>query len=172
MKTALSPVYLMALDLIDRFDDEFLQLASVLRHLKETDPESLKSLLAERRLGRRKAYYLIEIDKAFGDIAEAQAKRLCQIGWTRLKVIAASVTSKNREKLLRLAERHTVEDLKALMRGKQPIEGRRAVLLYFSPEQYKEFAKEIVKAGAIKSGDGFANKEDALIRAIRRKKSD
>jgi len=56
MKTALSPVYLMALDLIDRFDDEFLQLASVLRHLKETDPESLKSLLAERRLGQRKAY--------------------------------------------------------------------------------------------------------------------
>jgi len=167
MNGAPHPIYAKALQLIDRLDDEFLQLALLLGQIKAKDPDAFRDLITERGLGRRKAYYLLAIEKAFGDIAHTQRERLSRIGWTKLQIVAASVTPQNREKLLRLAEKHTAEDLKTLTRGDQPIAGRKAVLLYFSPEQYKTFAKAIVKHGAIKSGDGFTKKEEAVIRAVR-----
>jgi hypothetical protein len=79
----------------------------------------------------------------------AQQERLNRIGWTKLQILARKATSKNREKLLRLAEAHTIEDLKALMQGQEPLEGRRTVLLYFSAKQYERFAKAIAPAAAL-----------------------
>jgi hypothetical protein len=162
-------IYRTAFALCQRFDDKFLELAALLRRLREIDPYAFKRFLTQVGLGRRKTYYLVEIVEAFGDIAQIQQERLNRIGWTKLKIVARNATPKNREKLLRLAESHTAEDLMALMRGEEPIEGRRTVLLNFSPKQYERFAKAIEKSGAIRSGKGFANKEEALIRALKRK---
>jgi hypothetical protein len=162
-------IYTKALTLSYRFDDKFVELAALLRQLKESDPSAFKNFLVQAGLGRRRSYYLIDVAEAFGDIAMAQQERLNRIGWTKLQILARNVTPKNREKLLRLAEGHTVEDLKALMQGQEPLEGRRTVLLYFSAKQYEKFAKAIAKNGAIRSGEGYANKEEALIRALKRK---
>jgi hypothetical protein len=162
-------IYTKALTLSYRFDDKFVELAALLRQLKESDPSAFKNFLVQAGLGRRRSYYLIDVAEAFGDIAMAQQERLNRIGWTKLQILARNVTPKNREKLLRLAEGHTVEDLKALMQGQEPLEGRRTVLLYFSAKQYEKFAKVIAKNGAIRSGEGYANKEEALIRALKRK---
>jgi len=169
MKTDIHTTYVKALDLCQRFDDKFVELAALLRRLKESDPSAFKNFITQAGLGRRRSYYLVAVAEAFGDIAMAQQERLNRIGWTKLQILARKVTSKNREKLLRLAEAHTVEDLKARMQGQEPLEGRRTVLLYFSAKQYERFAKAIAKNGAIRSGDGYANKEEALIRALKGK---
>jgi hypothetical protein len=166
MKDELDPIYARALRLIVHFEDEFLELASLVRKLYETNSDEFKTLIAQQHLGRRKAYYLVEVDRAFGDIANEQCVRLNEIGWTKLATIAASITHKNREKLLKLAEAHTVEDIKALVRGETPVTDRKTIVLYFTPKQHEKFAKVILKHGAIKSGDGFAKKEEALIAAL------
>ncbi len=170
MKTQGDPVVIEhVLQLLDRFDDEFLSLASALRNLRKNSPPDFSAVLAEGRLGRRKAYYLLEIAEAFWDLLHSERARLSAIGWTKLKTIARNVTAKNREKLLRLAEVHTAEELKWILRGEEPVQGKKAVLLYFSPKQYEKFAKSISKHGAVKVGRRFAGKEEALIRALRKK---
>lgn len=152
-----------------RFDDNFLELASLLRQLQKTAPDDFKRLLAIQQLGMRKGYYLVEIDRAFGDL-DVPRFRLNKIGWTKLQVMAAHVTPDNVEQLLTLAETHTTENLKAIMRGEKPIIGGRSVLLLFTGKQYEAFTKAILKHGAIKNADGFINKERALIKAVRKNK--
>lgn len=163
------PIYARVLELVARLDDDFLDLASLLRELKDNQPEDFNALIAERFLSRRMAYYLLTVYQTFGDIAQSQRIRLSRIGWTKLIVIAPQVTTKNREKLLKLAEAYKVEDLKAIMRGQAPIIGRKTVTLYLTPKQHEKFAKAILKHGAVQSGDGYAGKEAALIEALRKK---
>ena len=64
-----------------KLDDEFLELASHLRQVKQTNPKGFKKLYYMPQLGRRKAYYLVSIDKAFGN-KNVPAERLKKIGWT------------------------------------------------------------------------------------------
>ena len=165
----LEPVYFRTLLLIARFNDKFLELASLLRALHDTAPDDFKQLIKIPQLGRRKGYYLVAIDKAFANL-KVPPFQLNQIGWTKLQVIASHVTPANVNQLLALAEKHTTENLKAIMRGEKPILGGRSVLLHFTAEQFSQFAEAIVKCGAIKNGDGFIGKEAALIKAIGKNK--
>lgn len=161
----LNSVYLQALILIAGFNDRFLELASLLRHLNDTAPDDFHRFLAIRQLGQRKGYYLVEIDRAFSDL-DVPPFRLNQIGWTKLQVIAPHVTPDNVDQMLTLAETHTTESLKAIMRGDEPIIGGRSVLLLFTAEQFARFSAAILKCGAIKNGEGFIGKEAALTKAI------
>jgi hypothetical protein len=165
----LDHVYFRTLLLIARFNDKFLELASHLRELHETAPNDFKQLIKIPQLGRRKGYYLVEIDRAFADL-DVPPFRLNQIGWTKLQVIAPHVTPDNVGHLLTLAEMHTTENLKAIMRGDKPIIGGRSVLLLFTGEQFNKFSEAILKWGAVKNGDGFIGKEAALIEAINKNK--
>ena len=156
--------------LVARFNDTFLELASLLRRLHQTDPEWFRQIIAIPQLGRRKAYYLLQIDRVFGDLP-VERFRLNQIGWTKLQVIAEDVTLQNYEELIALAEAHTVENLKAIMRGEKPILKGRSVLLHFTRKQFRVFSKAILKHGAIKNGAGFIRKEKALTKALRQIKT-
>jgi hypothetical protein len=152
--------------LIARSSDKFLELGSLLRRLQESEPANFQRLIAIPQLGKRKAYYLVEIARAFGEVSNQERFRLAKIGWTKLQVIAAHVRPENKEELLSLAEENTVENLKALMRGDQPIVDGRSVLLHFTGNQFGAFSSAILKHGAIKSGAGFIDKEAALISAL------
>ena len=92
--------------LIDAEEDRFLDLAALLRKLKDTQPNDFASLIDWPKLGRRKAYYLLEIDEAFGDKADLRP-RLSEIGWTKAAKIAKFATPENTDELLELAESYT-----------------------------------------------------------------
>ena len=167
MKDEFEPLFFEALLLISRLDDSFLELGSLLRQLQETSPHDFKALISTAQLRRRKGYYLVDIDRAFGG-NEQLRPRLNKIGWTKLAMIAKHVTQDNREDLLQLAEAHTARNLQAIMRGDEPIIGGRVILLHFTGEQFAAFSKAILAHGAIQNGDGFIGKEMALIDALGR----
>ena len=167
MKDDFEPLYFDALLLISRLDDGFLELGSLLRQFQETSPHDFNALISTAQLRRRKGYYLVEIDRAFGG-NEQLRPLLNKIGWTKLAMIAKRVTQDNREDLLQLAGAHTARNLQAIMRGDEPIIGGRVILLHFTWEQFATFSKAILAHGAIQNGDGFIGKEMALIGALGR----
>lgn len=162
-------LYLQTLLMIAKGNDKFLTLAAHLRQLYDTAPEEFRRLAKLRILGRRKAYYLLEVDRIFGGDQE-MAVRLNRIGWTKLQIIAPYVTKENREELVALAEAHTAVNLKAMMRGMAPILGGRTVVLHFTKKQFAGFAEAILAHGATKNGAGFIDKERALIKALKKRK--
>jgi hypothetical protein len=98
MKDDFEPLYFGALLLISRLDDSFLELGSLLRQFQETSPHDFNALISTAQLRRRKGYYLVDIDRAFGG-NEQLRPRLNKIGWTKLAMIAKHVTQDNREDL-------------------------------------------------------------------------
>ena len=134
MEREFDPLFFETLLLIARFNDNFLELASLLRQVYETSHHDFKTLISIPQLGPRKGYYLVEIDKAFGG-NEHLRPRLNKIGWTKLQLIAKHVTHDNREDFLKLAEANTAKNLERIMHGVDPIIGGRSVLLVFTAEQ-------------------------------------
>jgi len=165
MKDELEPLFFETLLLISRFNDKFLELGARLRQLQETNPDDFQELISMPQLGRRKGYYLVEIDRVFGG-NEQLGPRLNKIGWTKLVMIAKHVTPDNREHLLKLAEAHNVRNLNAIMRGDTPIIDGRSIVLYFTAEQFAVFVDAMLKNGATKNGEGFIGKEAAVIAAL------
>ena len=151
--------------LVSQIDEEFIELGSLLHNLQETAPEDFQALLSQPQLGKRKGYYLIEIDRAFAD-SGVPGKRLKRLGWTKLQIIARHVAPDNCEELLKLAETHTAKNLEKIMRGQEPILGGRTVLLFFTAYQFAAFSNAILAHGAIPNKDGFIGKEAALIAAL------
>jgi endonuclease III len=103
------PLFLKSLTLIAKLEDEFLELASTLRQLQQMSPKDFKKAIHTPQLGRRKAYYLVSIDKAFGD-KTVPDERLKKIGWTKLAALAPHITEENQENALLFAEMNTVKD--------------------------------------------------------------
>ena len=165
MKEKLDPIILKTLVLIAKLEDEFPELASLLHQVQKADPKAFKELTSLPQLGRRKAYYLVSIDKAFGD-KTVPPERLRKIGWTKLAALAPHITNANLEEALLFAESNTVRSIEAIVQGMEPIIGGRSVLLNFTAEQFAAFAKAILANGAIKKGEGFVGKEAALIAAL------
>jgi len=65
-------------------DPGFLDLATSLLALKEQDPEEFKQTIEEAGLGRRRAYYLVQVAQQLRPFMEDRA-RLERIGWTKLR---------------------------------------------------------------------------------------
>jgi hypothetical protein len=169
MENEFEPLFVETLLLIARFNGNFLELASLLRQLYETSHHDFKTLISIPQLGPRKGYYLVEIDKAFGG-NEHLRPRLNKIGWTKLQLIVKHVTPDNREDLLKLAQAHTAKNLERIMHGVDPIVGGRSVLLVFTAEQFAAFSAAILAHGAVKNGQGFIDKEAALVAALEKNK--
>jgi len=74
-------LYDKALDLSKDFDDNFLDLAKTLRQLLDRDQEMFRDVWTKTNLGRRKAYYLVEVSRTFDSLPVGRA-RLKKIGWT------------------------------------------------------------------------------------------
>ncbi len=170
MNDETNPLFLKTLMLIAKLEDEFLELGSSLRQLQEASPKDFKKLTSLPQLGRRKAYYLVAIDKAFGGKAVAP-QRLKKIGWTKLAALAPVITDENLEDALLFAESNTARNIEAVVKGLEPIVDGRSVLLNFTAEQFEAFSAAILGHGAIKNGKGFIGKEAALIAALGKNKA-
>lgn len=156
-----------ALELASRPEENFLELAKCLRMLNEIDRTQFRRVYEKLSLGKRKAHYLVEINRQF-EGSKLPKSRLNNIGWTKVQIIGKHLTRKNADKLLRLAEKHTVHDLKLLMQGKKPMPKIHCVQMYFNPHQYRAFEKAVVHHGAVRRGRGLVNKEQALVQLISR----
>jgi hypothetical protein len=123
-------------------------------------------VVKKRGLGRRKAYYLVEVSRKFEPLPISRA-RLKKIGWTKLQIIGQHVTKDNVEELVSLAEQSKTKQLERKMQGDEPLNNAHCVLMYFSPKLYAEFEEALLKNGAERSGRGIVGKEGALISALR-----
>src|SRR5208337_1929726 len=167
MTMSIEDLYDRVLALSDDVEDNFLELGRSLRQLQDRDPDLFQQVAKKASLGRRKAYYLVEVSRKF-DKAPVPRSRLRKIGWTKLQLIGKHVTPHNLDNLLQLAESINSKELERQMRGEKPLGNARCVVMYFSPKHYAEFEEALLKNGAKRSGRGMVDKEKALINALRK----
>jgi hypothetical protein len=167
MTMSIDELYDRALALSSDVEDTFLELGRSLRQLMDRDPGLFQQIVKKGRLGRRKAYYLVEVSRKFESLPINRA-RLKKIGWTKLQIIGQHVTKDNVEELVSLAEQLNTKQLGRTMQGDDPLGNAHCVLMYFDPNQYTEFEEALLKNGAERSGRGIVGKEEALIKALRK----
>src|SRR3546814_11047104 len=103
----------------DAANDKFLELGRALRDLKDTEGAAgFEAFLKHASIGRRKAGYLMSIDKAAERFSLPKA-RLRAIGWTKLSTIAGYLTDANCEELLQASETYTDAEVKGIEKGNQ-----------------------------------------------------
>lgn len=158
--------------LTKEFDEKFVPLAKMLREFRDTllgegksDPLGLFEICCKSAgIGKRKAFYLIEIDKVFGPL-DIPMQRLTAIGWTKLSLMAKHVDPQKIEDWLKLGESNTVEELKLFLAGKEQLPNK--VHLRFNDKDYAVFSGTLLANGAsLTPGGGISNKEQALIKIM------
>lgn len=165
MALSTEEIYARALELSGSVEETFLDLGKHLRQLQDRDPDLFQKIVEKSNIGRRKAYYLVDISAAFQKLT-VPPSRLRKIGWTKLALIAKQVNQSNVEDLLELCEGNTAKQLEQRLKGEHMPDNSRCVLMYFSPQQYEQFEETVLKHGGTRSGRGLLNKETALIHAL------
>lgn len=145
---------------------DFVDAGKRLRMLQDSDPDEFAREATESGVGLRKAYYLVEIDRAF-DGLNVPKERMLKIGWTKLQLLAAHVTAQNYRTLLDQAEAHSVHELQSLLAGKPASEDKHCVLLYLTKSEFEILARVVVSHGGRRNGRSLQDKEKALIAALR-----
>lgn len=146
----------------------FMDLARQLRQTLEQSPNEFMRIAKQLGVERRKAYYLVEIDRNL-DGLKVDRQRLERIGWTKLQIISGHINSRNAESLLAQAEQHNAYELTRLMK-REPVDAEpreNVVSLHFTGSEYDIFRAAVLAHGARASGAGIAGKEQALIAALR-----
>jgi hypothetical protein len=167
MTLSTEALYNKATDLSSDVEDNFLELGKTLRQLMDRDPDLFHQIIQKSNLGRRKAYYLVEVSRIFDPLPILRA-RLRKIGWTKLQLIGKHVQPHNMEDLLMLAESINAKELERRMRGEKSMSNAHCVLMYFGPKDYAELEDTLVKYGGVRSGRGIQNKEEAMLSMVRR----
>lgn len=155
-----------AMELAGAVDENFLELARALRELQDADPDEFTRIVNNSGLGKRKAYYLVGIDRTFSKIPVPKL-RLKKIVWTKLNVLTRAITKSNYAELLKAAEQYTAKELEKYIAGQTPEEKKRAFLAYLSPEDHEELRMAFVRVGGIRYQRGFSNKAAALAAVCR-----
>lgn len=158
-------LYSKAVSLSEAFDENFFELGRTLMALKDAHPEKYQQAVKKAGLGTRKAYYLVNIARAFNGLGVPK-NRLHRVGWTKLQLICNHVTKVNVDEKLTMAEKHTVAEINEILRGEDPLANAKTVLLRFSPKEYAEFQKALLEHGGKRSGRGIVDKEKALLDLI------
>jgi hypothetical protein len=149
--------------------DDVVDVARHLRQVLDERPDEFLTVAKQLGIARRKAYYYVEIDRAFARL-KVDSRRLNRIGWTKLRLIAPHINARTCERLLKLAEENSTYGLARLINNDEGDPGTKvhAVLLYLSPEQYQVFRDVLEAHGAKATGSGLSAKEQALTRALRK----
>lgn len=153
------------MQMLDEAESRFLELGAVLKKLKATQPAEFAGIADATTLGRRRAYYLIEIDRVFGAM-ELLQPRLMKIGWSKLSLIARHVNPANLEELLHLAETSAAHELRAYLKKGTPGLGARVLLLSLDAHQFERIWEVLIANGAYLTPKGIHNKEAALLQAL------
>jgi hypothetical protein len=144
-------------------ESKFLDLGGELAKLHEmVSGAKFKAIASREGVGSRKAYYLINIVERLRPHMRYRA-RLQRLGWTKCQLIANRLSDEEFTDLLKFAEEHTAQDLKAYGRRRSTRAQHRCVLLYFTLEQYRQYESALLKCGASRRGRGLTRKEEATI---------
>lgn len=160
-------LYAAAKEMSSNVDDAFLDLGNALRQLQDREPDMFHKLYETTDLGRRKAYYLVEVSRTFAGLPVPKA-RLKKVGWTKLQLLGKHINKDNALKLVELAEKNSAKQLAALMRGEKPKNNAHCVLMYFTPKEYKIVEEVLTQNGGTKSGRGIVDKERALMNVLKK----
>jgi hypothetical protein len=165
-------LYDKAMALSADVEDNFLELGRSLRQLLDGDADLFQQIVDKTNLGRRKAYYLVEVSRIFDPLPVLRA-RLRRIGWIKLQLIGKHVTPSNLEDLLQLAEATPSKELERQMRGEEPLGNAHCVLMYFSPKDFELLEETLIEHGPTRvphRRGGLQGKEKALIAALKEAK--
>jgi len=146
-----------------------MDVAKHLRQALDDRPDEFLTVAKQLGIAKRKAYYFVEIDRAFTEL-KVDSRRLNRIGWTKLRLVSPHINARNSERLLKLAEENSTYGLARLMSNNVVDAGARvhAVLLHLSPEQYEVFRDVLEAHGAKVTGGGLSEKEQALTKALKK----
>jgi hypothetical protein len=149
--------------------DDLMDVAHYLRGVLDGRPDEFLTVAKQLGIAKRKAYYFVEIDRAFTKLG-VDSRRLNRVGWTKLRLVSPHINARNCERLLKLAEENSSYSLARLMNNENVDAGTKvhAVLLHLSPEQYEVFRDVLEAHGAKAAGGGLSEKEQALTRALRK----
>lgn len=153
-------------------DARFLEIGKILREFYDAlvdeeipKSEALAKLLSGTKIARRRALYWIEIDRVYGEL-QVPRKRLIEVGWTKLSVIAKHVDHDSVEAWLNFAEMSTADELKAMLSGKAL--PTHTLTFKLTEKQYGVIAGTLLANGAyLTAGAGLANKEMALLKVCK-----
>ena len=146
-------------------DDNFWELGKVLAKLRDQDQGRLQQLWNDKRIGRRRAYYLIEIVERFSGLP-VKSPRLKAIGWTKLQLIAPYVTAANADEMVGHAEKLTAQQLKRLLAAEKPPDKPHCFLMYLDDAEFDLLTAALVPFGASLEGRTLKNKEEALLKLL------
>jgi len=152
---------------IGSLGSDFVEDAKVLRQLHDEDPAEFAKVAEQSGIGLRKAYYLVEIDRALEGYPVPKEKKH-SIGWTKLQMISGHLNKKNYKVLLEQADAHPVHELEDVLAGKGLVENRHAMLFYFTPAEFEVLANIVVAHGGKRKGRSLKDKEAALTRALKK----
>lgn len=149
--------------------DDLMDIAHYLRGVLDDKPDEFLTVAKHLSIAKRKAYYYVEIDRAFAKLG-VDSRRLNRIGWTKLRLVSPHINTRNCERLLRLAEENSTYGLARLMNNDEVDADAKvhAVLLHLSVEQYEVFRDVLVAHGAKTTSGGLSEKEQALTKALRK----
>ncbi|MBY0560043.1 hypothetical protein [Hyphomicrobium sp.] len=159
-------LYDKALALAPQLKDNFMDLAHHLRDLLETDPAEFQKFYKKSSVNKRKAYYLVEIDRAFRKLGISK-NRLHKIGWTKVMILTKHINDSNAQELITMAEQNSAHSLQALLKGQKKPANAHCVLMYFKDSDYNLFYNALIKRGAQQSARGLINKEEALVKLLK-----
>ena len=160
------------LQLAKEMDSNFLQLSKLLRELHNslTDEgwndkaEVFDTCLKKAGIGRRRAYYLMDIDRVFGPM-NISKRRLSAIGWTKLGLIAKRVGEQDIEGWLTIAETSTAAELRAFLSGNAL--PSTTITLKLTEKQFDVIADMMMAFGAhLTIGKGLVNREKAMLKMV------
>jgi hypothetical protein len=132
-----------------------IDLAEALWKTERANPGTLGEIISETGLGRRKAYYLMQVWDRFADL-EVPRWLLVNVGWTKLALVAKYSEPGAELGWLDLAQRNTAKELEAVMKGGAADRPKaHSVLLRLTPTQYKVFAAVLLKCKRILTARGI-----------------
>lgn len=144
---------------------DFLAVADRLFVVQQDDGDKLLEEAARLGIGRRKAYYLLELREKLQRIP-ASRDQLLKIGWTKLQVIADQLSPANYQTLLQQAERHPLHVLRGLRAGNDAPVEKHFLGFSLTTEQYQTVRKALLAHGATENAKGLRYKEAALVAAL------
>ena len=149
--------------LADYVGRDFMRLARELKELQDIRPDVFIQVVDKIELGRRTAFALARIGRIFSDLGIPD-EQLNKIGWAKLNRIGGHLNEENAEQLLELAEHHTYRELDLILKGEEPVEGTKVMLLYLPEADHARVTQLMMEHGAKPSPNGgLTGKEAALM---------
>lgn len=155
----------------DLVASQFLELAGMLRELRDQDPATFLAVVERLALTPRWVDHLIGIERAFSNLP-APPERLHRMGWTTLQLLAPHIRPENWVELIELGETRTLQELQRILRGGETGDSRQTVELHLSDLQMEVFRRAALAHGALEVDGAFWGREEALTAALSRALAD